>query len=158
MDATALILIALLGAPSFGTRETASTILAKYPRAMVPLAYAAAGHRDPEIRQRAQAALEPALIELRQHWLAQERTWPEIDCLPPDWPDQDALISYYREQSCCGSDNGHAPEEQEDRRATALFFKDQVGSGQLTTVSALRLLATMQERSEYWAKHHRWPD
>ena len=153
MDVLYAILIALLGSPSFATREAATEALAaQYPA--LPHLQAAARSPDPEVAFRAGRLVERHRAVLADAWIARQGKLPWMDSMPRDSADITDLVSHYVElaRPRVAVDNNHSgPDWPAYREATRLWLWARIVDGD-SPEALVGVLAAMRVRCDRWER------
>ena len=81
--------------------------------------------------------------------------FPWIDSLPLDWQNRDLIIRYYLWE--VGGGGSAECDWSGYRRASELFFEQQVLDENINISKLIDMLAVMRSRCEHWTKFHKYP-
>jgi hypothetical protein len=151
MDPTHLLLVALLGSPSFDTREAAEQALSRQGGAAWAVLQLAALSPDAVVRLRAGRLSVEAVAAGWEAWAQRHAPFPWIDALPLDYPGRCAAIQNYRSivQSTPGPGVPNVgPTFLLDQEAGRLLFRDLWDTVPIAETE--RLLDRMRRRMLLW--------
>lgn len=147
-DPLAVSLIERMGSDSYEERESATKELYRMRRRPVLLLDAAAkGHRDPEVRRRAERVLRRYCGAVKP---AEGENWPWIECLPGSLPcRKEAIEAAHKSIGCKGYAEDSGTEEAAYRSATKDFLHGLLRKGWRPS-DVRKLLTDMQTNQKLW--------
>ncbi len=144
----AVLFVAMLGSPSWHTREFAHSALQSRPDA-VPVLRAACCCRCPETAGRAQQILGKHCRDNADRMTAAMGRMPWIDDLDWSYPDRDLIVWLYLEKGRKAVGYGSPPAWEDYRCATSLYVRDLFRDG-ATPETVRALLEGMHKYEVGW--------